>query len=218
MDSPAAPKQPPHSNSSVLHSILFPSNLQRKIAIMQLKSILFNVALSSFLSAASADCQLSNSIINTDKFNKHSDDEKLCLSQGEGTWTFSMEISEVNFPSFDADNPFAGFVSNKGFAIYDHTCALKGSYDPGNDGNDCGTPYIIMENFLTQVLTITGVNFDAANGKFSFDYGDGTYVIDNNGCDCVDASDGLRAAAKCKCAFPLDGTFDGKRRSIEFKA
>lgn len=183
---------------------------------MHFKSILTYTVLSTLPIYTIADCTLENKGTK-DNLNKFEENEWLCLKQGKGDWTFSMELSAVNFPSFDADNPFAGFVSSSGFAIYDHDCKLKGSYDP-SQSNSCGVPYVIKEKFLKKTLKVTSVNFDAASGFFSFEYGDAKYTINKNHCDCVEKPDGLRARAFCKCAFPVDGHFDGKRRGIEFEA
>ncbi|KAF1973723.1 hypothetical protein BU23DRAFT_532935 [Bimuria novae-zelandiae CBS 107.79] len=187
---------------------------------MQFKAVFIQTILATLFSSAAADCQLGNEIISTEKFSEHEDSELLCLSQGEGQWTFAMELSEIllnenndclNTLLSTSHNPFAGFRGNADFAIYDNTCALKGAYYPGQNDNDCGTPYFIMENFLAQVLTITNVRLDTAKGYFSFAYGDGLYSINNNHCDCVEKPDGLEARAFCKCASPIDGHFVEKR-------
>ncbi|KAJ4292612.1 hypothetical protein N0V90_009275 [Kalmusia sp. IMI 367209] len=184
---------------------------------MQFKSLLVQAALSSLLSFASADCQLKNEAIDTPEFNTHESNEKLCLSHDEGDWTFAMEVRQVGVPVPDGDNAFAGQVSNYGFAIYDHTCALKGSYDPGKNGNDCGIPFVIMENFLKQVLTVKKVNANLGDSYFQFAYGDGLYSINNNHCDCKPAPDGLTGIEYCGCAFPVSGV-SSKKREIEFEA
>ena len=64
-----------------------------------------------------------------------------------------------------------------------------------------------MENFLTQVLTITSVNYDIGDPHFEFLYGNGKFSIGNNQCTCSEMSTGALSAMKgCKCRFPVDGT------------
>lgn len=116
-----------------------------------------------------------------------------------------MYSSAIEVPTFDGDNPNAGYVSTNAFLIYDNTCTLRGEYAP--EGNDCGIPYTIEENFLQQVLTIKSVDKTpgAKDAYFQFDYGNGEFSIGNNGCTCGDLSSGLQAASGCKCAFPVSG-------------
>lgn len=137
-------------------------------------------------------------------------DPAICLTQGADSWTFVMEVSEVVVPTFSAEDPWAGYSGSSGFAIYDNNCILKAQYDPHQD-NNCGIPYVIRESFLTQVLTVTSVNYDVGDPYFSFTYGDGEYSVRNNQCVCNDTDDttagGLGVDIGCRCAFPIDGTF-----------
>lgn len=151
---------------------------------------------------ASADCQVGNAATNND----HEDNEKLCTSNGPGTYTFGMTTSDVCVPALSGG--LAGCSGNVQYYIFDEGCNLLGLYE---GTPSCGVPFTITENFLSQVLTVTAINTGAGAGSFTFDYGDGTYTINNNGCDCVDDSSGLEGAQACKCAFPQDGHFVGKR-------
>ena len=180
---------------------------------MQLKKTLLQLALASLFTHAVADCQLKNEVGSED--GKIETNDKLCVPQGEGDWTFAMEVSLTGVPVPDGDNAFAGMVGNYGFAIYDNTCALRGKYDPSNNGNDCGTPFTIMENFLQYVLTVKSLMANVGGSFFSFKYGDGLFSINNNHCDCVSEPQGLRGLDFCKCAFPIDGK---TKRALEFKA
>ncbi|KAF2259528.1 hypothetical protein CC78DRAFT_536987 [Lojkania enalia] len=181
---------------------------------MQFKSLLLQVALASVLSQATAECQLGNKAEND--AGKKETDEKLCKSQGEGDWTFSMHTHAVSVP-VPGNN---GYVGGADFYIFDNECKLRGKYDPGSEGNDCGVPYIIKENFLDWVLSVTDVGGMSGSGEayFSFKYGDGKFSINNNHCDCVDASHDVTAEQKCKCAFPVNGDSsndpDYNKRSI----
>ena len=148
-----------------------------------------------------ADCQLSNSL--TPATTGVETRTALCLPQGAGSWTFSLDTSEVNVPTFNGGAPFGGLAGNVAYTIYDNTCTIQGVYGPS--GNDCGTPYVIEENFLADVLTVTSINTDVGGASFTFTYGDGQYSIGNNGCTCGDLSSGLEGETGCKCAFPVDG-------------
>ena len=152
---------------------------------------------------ATAVCQLGNALGDSDSPPEAT--PEYCLPQGEGYWTFAMNVHAINVPSFDADNPFAGYVSGNSFMIFDHTCEVRGVYAPDNEGNDCGVPYVIMENFLSYVLTIESVNFDVGDPYFKFSYANGQYSIGENHCTCQDISHDLTGEQACKCAFPLEG-------------
>ncbi|KAL2863195.1 uncharacterized protein BJX67DRAFT_364434 [Aspergillus lucknowensis] len=115
-----------------------------------------------------------------------------------------MENTMVGVPTFNGGQAFAGVVGNNAFILYDHTCTIRGVYDPHDDGN-CAIPYVIMENFLEYVLTVTEVNFDLGAGDFTFLYANGAYSIWENQHICTDISNGLQAVEACKAAFPLHG-------------
>lgn len=167
-----------------------------------LRSFLTSAATFTFLAIqAAAECQLKNVLDSSDLPTVH---PELCKAQGAGAWTFSMDVSELAVPSFSAGAPWAGLVDNVAFLIYDESCTLRGVYDP-HQNNDCGSPYVIMENFLTYVLTITDVNYSVAGPYFSFLYANGKFSIRNNSCDCEEIGGGLRVEQGCKCAFPVDG-------------
>lgn len=150
---------------------------------------------------ASAACQLGNQIQSPapDIYNS----DKLCLPQGEGDWTFSLYASAVEVPTFNSGAPNAGYTSSYIYLIYDNTCTLRGAYAP--EGNDCGIPFTIEENFLQQVLTIKSQYTDPAGASFSFVYGNGEFTTNNNQCGCSDMSSGLQSETGCKCAFPVSG-------------
>ncbi|KAI0382162.1 hypothetical protein F5Y04DRAFT_279945 [Hypomontagnella monticulosa] len=157
----------------------------------------------AMLGLATADCQLSNKLTDTDP--PPEPKAELCQSQGEGTFTFSMDVHEIDVPTFDSGAVWAGLVNGNSFMIYDNACILKGVYSPGDEGNDCGTPFVIKENFLPFVLTVKEVNFDVGAPRFKFDYANGEFSIGNNQCTCQDVSHDLEAESACKCAFPLQG-------------
>ncbi|KUI69559.1 hypothetical protein VM1G_04722 [Cytospora mali] len=162
------------------------------------------IALITFISAlVNASCKLGNQL--TESNPPPEPKSELCVTQDEGSWTFAMDVHEIDVPTFDASAPWAGLVHGNSFMIYDNNCIVKGVYSPGDEGNNCGTPYVIEENFLRYVLTIKDIDFDVGSPSFKFAYADGTYSIGENNCDCKDVSDDLEAEQACKCAFPLDG-------------
>ncbi|KAI1370318.1 hypothetical protein F4677DRAFT_365824 [Hypoxylon crocopeplum] len=152
---------------------------------------------------ATADCQLGNKLTESDP--PPEPKIELCETQGEGTWTFSMDVHEVDVPTFDSGAPWAGLVNGNSFMIYDNACVLKGVYSPGDEGNDCGIPFVIEENFLPFVLTVQQINFDVGAPRFQFAYANGLFTIGDNHCTCQDVSHDLEAEQACKCAFPLQG-------------
>lgn len=141
-----------------------------------------------------AACQLSNSAVQTGVM----DDSTLCMSQGEGQWTFGMSVTGTDVPG-------SGGTSGTTFYIFDNACNIKSTYSAGN----CHTPWTIEENFLADVMTITSVSMDLGSPYFSFLYGDGKYSIRNNHCVCNDDHDGLAGGVGCRCAFPVDGHYTG---------
>ncbi|PSR77535.1 hypothetical protein BD289DRAFT_486433 [Coniella lustricola] len=154
---------------------------------------------------ALAACQASN-----DGGSGNINDSKLCTTTGQGTYTFAMSDSLTCVP--DPSGGMNGCVPTAIFYILDESCNIRGTYQVP----DCGVPFVIEENFLTQLLTVKTIDTTPGSSYFKFDYGNGEFVINNNHCDCVDASSGLESADKCKCAFPVDGTVD--KRSINFHA
>ncbi|KAF2122655.1 hypothetical protein BDV96DRAFT_593170 [Lophiotrema nucula] len=185
---------------------------------MHFNSFLLQAAFASILSHVSADCQLSNKVWDEGNSGQVETDPKICQTMGEGHWTFAMVVSETGVPVFNGDDAMAGITGNYGFAIYDNTCALRGSYDPSDDSN-CGTPFVIMENFLSAVLTVTRISTTLGDAYFQFAYGNGLFSINNNHCDCVEAGSGLTGYDYCGCAFPVNGDATGwSKREIEFKA
>ncbi|KAI1100589.1 hypothetical protein F4804DRAFT_336115 [Jackrogersella minutella] len=88
---------------------------------------------------AAATCQLSNQLNET--ILAPETKTELCESQGEGMWSLDLCHGHDN-----------------SFLIYDNACVPKDVYGPGNEGNDCGTPYTIEENFLPFVLPVKQVD------------------------------------------------------------
>ena len=154
-------------------------------------------------SLVTAACQLGNALTDSDPPPEPM--SELCVPQGEGAWTFAMDVHEINVPTFDSEAPWAGLVSGNSFLIYDNACVVKGVYSPDNEDNDCGIPYFIEENFLPYVLTIESINFDVGSPRFKFVYANGQYSIGENHCTCQDVSHDLEGEQACKCAFPLEG-------------
>lgn len=165
----------------------------------------------SLLTLARASCQLTNQL--TAPF--PSPGPQFCQPTGAGVYTFSMQVSEIEVPTFDSGNPDAGNVAASAFVIYDNTCTAVGSYSPDQD-NNCGSPYVIEENFLQYVLTVQNVNFNAAGPYFEFVYANGKYSINNNHCGCAEVPHALQVEQGCKCAFPVAG--ETKKRSVAFEA
>ncbi|KAI1194021.1 hypothetical protein F5X97DRAFT_338229 [Nemania serpens] len=170
-------------------------------------------ALASF-SVVLADCNLAN---NLDSGPLPEVQSQLCLGQGAGAYTFSMDVSELDVPTFSSGAMWAGLVGGQAFMIYDESCTLKGVYSP-HQTSDCGIPYVIEESWLSYVLAVTDVNFDTADPYFSFDYANGKYSIRNNGCVCNDIGSGLQVEKGCRCAFPINGESKRDVLSIPFEA
>ncbi|KAJ5604886.1 hypothetical protein N7510_010040 [Penicillium lagena] len=151
-------------------------------------------------SSIAAACQLTNG----NYFTGVETDTNLCMGQGEGQWTFGMSVSLSDVPA-PGGTPDVGAGSSTTFYIFDNACNIMSTYTPGS----CGVPWIIEENFLADVLTITRVEMDVGQPYFSFNYGNGVYSINNNHCVCNSDDDGLTAGQGCRCAFPVDGYFTG---------
>jgi hypothetical protein len=163
-----------------------------------------SIVTAAWLGFAAADCQFDNTIGQGGSPDPPSAD-KMCLPQGEGSWTFSMYNSAVEVPTFNGGDPNAGYAGNTAFVIYDNTCNPMAIYGMPT----CGTPYTAIENFLPLVLTVVNIDTQLGGEYFQFTYGNGEYEIKNNGCVCSDMSDGLQGATGCRCAFPLNGDFMG---------
>jgi hypothetical protein len=155
----------------------------------------------AILGQASASCQLSNTLKSAETTPETR--QQLCMPQGEGVWTFALDVSEVVVPTFNGGAPWAGLAGHTAYIIYDNECIPRGVYGPS--GNDCGTPYVIEDNFLPYVLTVKAIDTDLGGPYFKFAYANGLYSIGNNGCTCSDLSSGLEGEQGCKCAFPLQG-------------
>ncbi|KAI0202709.1 hypothetical protein F4808DRAFT_468335 [Astrocystis sublimbata] len=164
-----------------------------------------------------ADCQLEN-LIESAKTPKLSD--QLCLGQGQGSYTFSMHVTEIGEPTFSSSATRAGYVRREDFLIYDESCNLKGVYLP-HPTNDCEAPYVIQENWLPYTLTVGNVDFRAGRPYFKFYYANGAYSIRNNHCVCNTIESDLPFEVGCRCAFPIEGEGNSKSslpRSGPFEA
>ncbi|KAL4907247.1 hypothetical protein BDW74DRAFT_176029 [Aspergillus multicolor] len=146
-----------------------------------------------------ADCKLNNAIEESEKTSE--DRPELCLAEGPNRWTFGLQISEIGFPTFDGDNAFAGITGTKAFVLFDDVCTRMGVYAPDNEGNDCGIPYYIEEEWLSHRLTVTNINFDVGSPYFKFTYADNEYSSDGETGLCADISSGLRAEQACQASF-----------------
>ncbi|KAJ5739991.1 hypothetical protein N7533_012775 [Penicillium manginii] len=112
-----------------------------------------------------------------------------------------MQISQVSVPTFDGSNPFAGISGSKAFILYDDVCKRTGVYSPDEEGNDCGIPYVIEEEWLSDKLTVTNINWDVAAPYFKFKYADNEYQTGQDWNICSDISSGLRAEQACQATF-----------------
>jgi hypothetical protein len=136
-------------------------------------------------------------------------DTGLCVPQGPGFWTFSMRTTLVCVP--DLYN-LAGCEPTASMAIYDESCNFRSGYSVPS----CGTPFIIEENFLSDVLMMNTISTDPGDSSFDFNYGNGKFSTGNNGCACEKGDSGLELITRCKCAFPVNGVLG--KRSIRFEA
>jgi hypothetical protein len=120
-----------------------------------------------------------------------------------------MNVGLTCFPGLpgrgDPSTDFSGCEGTNNLIIYDESCTIRGAYGIP----DCGTPFVIEDNFLPYVLTMKTINTDVGDPYFSFLYGDGVYSIRNNHCVCVNDGSGLEAKVACRCAFPINGHFGG---------
>lgn len=163
--------------------------------------------ISASLCLAAANCQLPS-----DGTSAPASGSQLCVPEGEGTSTAAMYINDVEIPT-GADDPNSGNVSSNESIIYDNGCNVQGVYGTEPNSN-CGTPFVIEENFLADDITITNVNLVAAKGAggadFEFLYGNGNFGsdeknTDKNNCACDDMSSGFEAAVGCRCVLPVYG-------------
>ncbi|GAP93421.1 hypothetical protein SAMD00023353_10300170 [Rosellinia necatrix] len=166
------------------------------------------------LSVVSANCNLDNKLDSGPLPKVRS---QLCLEQGAGAYTFAMDVSELDVPTFSSGAMWAGLVGSRAFMVYDEGCALKGVYSPHQTG-DCGAPYAIEEPWLPYGLIVTDVDFSSADPYFSFSYANGKYSIRNNHCVCNEIGSGLRVEQGCRCAFPIHGESKRNVLSIPFEA
>lgn len=199
--------QHPHpsrqSESRISSSISY--LLQHPLKVTMISKLLTVIPLLAMcgLPLVDAKCRLHNALEKKDKGVEKR--KELCMGQGKGDWTFSMQLSEVSVPTFDGSDPYAGVAGHNAFIIYDNECNRKGVYAPDNEGSDCAIPYSISENWMPYEIDIKRVNFDVGGGDFRFSYGAGDYMIGENHATCSDMSKGLRAEVGCKTAFPLNG-------------
>jgi hypothetical protein len=161
--------------------------------------ILTGLVLFAISAVVEADCKLNNQIKDIEKTSE--DRSELCLAEGPNKWTFAMQISQVSVPTFDGSNPFAGISGSKAFILYDDVCKRTGVYSPDEEGNDCGIPYVIEEEWLSDKLTVTNINWDVAAPYFKFKYADNEYQTGQDWNICSDISSGLRAEQACQATF-----------------
>ncbi|OAQ59926.1 hypothetical protein VFPPC_14708 [Pochonia chlamydosporia 170] len=154
----------------------------------------------TFSGLVMAECRFENIV---PKKVKQETAKQLCMTQGEGDWTFAMATSLSVVPSLssDASNGLAGASGGATFIIYDNNCMPRAVYDAPS----CGVPYVAKENFLKWVLSVNTVDMGVGSPYFSFTYAAGKYSIRNNHCVCSDMSHGLTGAKGCRCAFPVKG-------------
>ncbi|EAW06733.1 uncharacterized protein ACLA_084280 [Aspergillus clavatus NRRL 1] len=157
----------------------------------------------AIFSLVNADCVLHTTL--KEQVTKPEKRPELCQAMGPDSWTFAMQISAVSVPTFDGDNPFAGYTGTKSFIVYDNNCIAKGVYSPDNEDNDCGIPYWINDIGMPYDIKISQVNMALGAGDFTIGYANGDYMIGENGATCQDISKGLRAVTACHTAFPING-------------
>ena len=165
---------------------------------MSLRKLVTFVAGLALTGLVSADCQISNDYdpAKTDVETK----KELCEPMDDGTWSLSYLQTDIDVPTFDPDNIWAGYVSSKSWLLYDSKCTLKGVY---NKPDDCGIPWLIQENFLKNTIIINSVNLDLGDVRYTFAYGAGEYMIGENGAKCHDVSYGVTGSEACSVAFPV---------------
>lgn len=95
----------------------------------------------------------------------------------------------------------AGAASSAGFAIYDNACIMRAAYFPTEQGNNCGTPYNVHEDFLHGPLQISAVNYGSAATAFTFSYLGNTVQTGKGNCHCKDSSKNVDAGEICSCPF-----------------
>ncbi|PGH02245.1 hypothetical protein AJ79_07694 [Helicocarpus griseus UAMH5409] len=163
------------------------------------------LAFMGIISLVSAKCRLHNMMKEKGKKETRKD---WCKTHDKGRWTFSMATSLSMFPNYvgrGGRGAFDNYSSGRAFVIYDDQCYPRGMYSPDNEGNDCGIPYEIQENFLPYVIGINTINFGTGSGYFKFAYANGEYMTSENDGKCVDASKGLAAAERCSASWPIEG-------------
>lgn len=169
---------------------------------MSLRSLLTTATLAFFAIQAAARCRLENKPGMTPILAF-----QVCDPQDAGTYTFALEAFELNGVLEDLDD--------QSFFIFDENCTIKGAFSP-HQTNDCSSPYVIEENFLKYVLTVTSLNYGPVEPYFSFLYANKNFSIGDNGCGCEETGGGLEAVYGCKCVFPVNGFLQqAERRSIE---
>lgn len=166
-----------------------------RFAVLGIATLL---ALSNAFHNVEASCKMKNTLEYDDTL-EDLEKESFCRNQGEGHWTFTMDTTAIDVPTFNGGSPWTGYVSTAKFIIYDNHCNVKGIYAQP----DCEIPYWIAEDFLPYVLTITSIN--TATGYYAFPYANGLYSINNNHCNCHDVSHGVTGEQTCVCAFPIHG-------------
>lgn len=163
------------------------------------------VALVAAFKLTSADCPHNNNKIIPNQKDDYEvrNGPGFCKPQGKGDWTSTMDTSAIDFPTFDGEHPNASYVSRSRFIIYDNACNIRGVYPLPES---CPRPWVIEENFLPYVLTITKVRKGLGGGNFFvFYYANGRYQLGANQCVCNGVFQRLRGEEACPCAFPIHG-------------
>lgn len=173
------------------------------------KAVTGFVSVGLLLGTAAAICQIPNTITD-DQRDSIAQSDTVCKSQGAGAWTFAMTTDLSSYPLLGDSDGGSLYLSGSQFLIFDNGCKLKGVYEQP----DCSIPYTIEDSFLEYVITVNSVFFDVGDPYFNMAYGNGEFVINNNGCTCGEMDDSINSVSVgCRCAFPIDGTVD--KRGIE---
>lgn len=129
--------------------------------------------------------------------------ESMCVKQAEGNYHLSYSISGICVPTMNGANAMAGCTDNGGFQLFDWNCKLLGSYDPGDEGNDCGVPYQI-DYFPGKPIVIDNVWLDYAKTSYHFKYDGLDYTTKSNGA-CNNYAKGLSGVGECRVSFAGPG-------------
>lgn len=136
---------------------------------------MFAIYILGLVASAYADCVLTNILKGPPPPGDVLLDNRLCVPQGAGAWTFGAYSRQSAVPAPNPDgagSALAGDVSSSSLILYDNTCTPRALYNLG--AVKCGWPLTIMENFLADVMTVTDLQPDERS--FTFKYGDGLFT------------------------------------------